>query len=137
MYSFRHNKVGNFLRRKWVFLLCHSHPVQLFKKTPQILIKLINTEILMLLHLMEKAFFEDAYSVFYRALEFWFADFRWQDDCLIMLSPFGVILIQLRSDPVLICDSGLLAIIADHKCRYSLKVIQSMVVHINPLGLLC
>ena len=31
MYSFRHNKVGNFLRQKWVFLLCHSQIDQVLR----------------------------------------------------------------------------------------------------------
>ena len=86
---------------------------------------------------MEKALFKDAYGVFYRTLVFWLTNLCRQDNRLVMFRPFSIILIQLRCDPILVCYDRLLAVISDYKRGNSAKVVQGMVIYIDPLGFLC
>ena len=57
-----------------------------------------------------------------------------QYHCMIMLSPCCIILIQVRIDPIFVGSNGLLAVIAYDNGRYTAKVVQCMVVDLNPLG---
>ena len=63
---------------------------------------------------MEKAFLKNPYCVFYRGFEFWLPDLRRKDHCVVVFRPLCIILIQFGLDPILICDHGLLAIIANN-----------------------
>lgn len=117
-------------------MLFERFPVPLFQEVPQIPVELFYAEILPLLHFVEETFLEDAHSILNRTLVFRFVDLYRQDDCLVVLSPFGIIIIQYRSDPVLICGNGLLTVVSDYQHRNSAKIIQNVVVHIDPLWLL-
>ena len=55
----------------------------------------------------------------------------------IMISPIGIVLVQFRFDPVLICDDCLLAVITYDQCRYATEIIKGMVIDFDPLWLLC
>ena len=55
---------------------------------------------------------------------------------MVVFSPFSVILVQFRGNPVPVCNDSLLAIVADDQRRYTTKIRQSIVVYSDPLWFL-
>ena len=52
---------------------------------------------------------------------------------MVIISPCYIILIQIRIDPIFVGCNGLL-VIAYENSRYTAKIVQCMVVDLNPLG---
>ena len=109
--------------------------VEPFKATPKVIIELFQTEILVLLHIMENALFQNANSIFHGTLVLRLLYLDRENERVVVFRPLGVISVQFRGDPVTVCNHGLLAVVADNKCRNATKVLQSMVIHRNPLRL--
>ena len=97
-----------------VFLLLERLFIESLQFLPEIFIKLLQREILMLFKLVEKTFLKNAYCVFYRTFKFRPTDLCRKNNSAIMVSPISIILIQLRFNPVLIDDDSLFAIITDY-----------------------
>ena len=55
---------------------------------------------------------------------------------MVVLGPFGIVFVQLRRDPVLVGDDGMLAVVADDQRRGTAKIQERIVVDGNPLRLL-
>ena len=85
---------------------------------------------------MEEALLENAYCVFYRTLEFRLTDLRRKNNSAIVISPVSIILVQFRLDPVLINDNSLFTVVTDYLSRNSTKVIQCVIVDLDPLWFL-
>ena len=97
-----------------VFLILEGLLIESLQFLPEILIELFQRKILALFKLVEKSFFKDAYCVFHGTFELRFADFCRKNDRAVMVSLVGIILIQLRFNPVLINDDSLFTIITDY-----------------------
>ena len=97
-----------------MFFLLERLFVQRLQFLPEILVKLFQREILAFFKFVEESFFQNSNSVFYGAFELRLANLGWQNNGTIVISPVSIILIQLRLDPVLIDNNGLLTVIADY-----------------------
>ena len=53
---------------------------------------------------------------------------------MIMIIPCCIILIQIRINPIFVGSNGLLAVIAYNNGRNTTKIVQRMVVDLDPLG---
>ena len=111
--------------------------VQLIQAVPQILVKGFKTEVLPLFEIMEKSFFQYAHGILHGTLVFRLFYFGRQDYGLVMLRPFRIVLVQIRIDPVFVCDDGLFTVIADEKRRDAFKELQHTVVRLDPFRLFC
>ena len=85
--------------------------------------------------IMENALFQNANSIFHGTLVLRLLYLGRENERVVVLRPLGVIPVQFRGDPVTVCNHGLLAVVADNKRRDATKVLQSMVIHRNPLRL--
>ena len=82
---------------------------------------------------MEDAFLQNADGVFHGRLEFRFLDFREQDYGMVVLGPFGVVLVEFWLYPVFACDDCLLAVAADDDGWCATEGLQRIVVCLNLL----
>lgn len=76
-----------------MLLLLKGRIIQLIQFFPKILIKLLQREVSAFFQVMEKSLFQDADCVFHRRFETGSSDFCRQDYCMVMFSPFCVILV--------------------------------------------
>ena len=53
---------------------------------------------------------------------------------MVMISPCSIILVQVGIDPIFVGSNGLFAVIAYNNGRNTAKIVQCMVVDLNPLG---
>lgn len=103
---------------------------------PEVPVKLLKAEIGHLFHVVEEPLLQYSDGVLNRALVFRFPHLGRQDDGVVVLSPFGVVLVQFRRDPVLVGNNGLFAVIADNQRRNTSKILQRAVVDLDPLRFL-
>ena len=110
--------------------------VELVQMLPEVSVELLQTEVVHLLHVVKESLFQDANGILHGTLVLGFLNFGRQDNRVVVLSPFCVILVQLRGDPVPVGNNGLLAVVADDQRRNAAEVCQGIVVDGNPLRLL-
>ena len=60
---------------------------------PKVTVELLHTEVVHFLHVMEEALFHDANSILYRTLVLGLLYFGRQNDRVVVLSPFSIILV--------------------------------------------
>ena len=89
----------------------------------KISVELFKAEITVFFQIMKETFFQYANCILNTTLIFGFTYFRRKNNRMIVFSPFGVILIKIRIDPVFIGDYSLFAIIAYSNGRNTLKVV--------------
>lgn len=110
-----------------MLLFLEGRIIQNFQLLPKVLIELLQSRVSAFLKIVEESFLQDADCVFYRRFEFRFSYFCRKNYCMIMLCPFGIILIEFRLDPILIRNHGLLAVITYNNGRDASKGFQSVV----------
>ena len=67
---------------------------------PEVTVKLLQTEVVHFLHVVEEPSFQNANCIFYRALVPGLLYFGRQDDRVVVFNTFSVILVQLQGNPV-------------------------------------
>ena len=93
-----------------VILLFEVFMVKGVEFLPKVVIEPLQREVAHIFQVVEEPFFHNAYSVLDTAFVFGLLHLRGKDRCMIMIRPLGIILIQVRIDPVLIGKNGLLAV---------------------------
>lgn len=103
---------------------------------PQVTVELFQTEIVHFFHIKEDALFQNAHGILHGTLVLGLLHLGRENDSVVMFGPFGVILIQLRIDPVLVGNDSLLAVVAHDQGRNTAEILQRIVVDGDPLRLL-
>lgn len=86
---------------------------------PEVAVELLQAEIVHFLHVMEETLLQDTNSVLDGALVFRLLYLGRQDNGVVVFSPFCVIPVQFRRNPVSVCNNGLLAVVADDERWYA------------------
>ena len=103
---------------------------------PKIPVELLQTEIVHLLHVVEKAFLQNPNGILNGTLVFGLLHLGRKDNGVVVLSPLGIGRVQIRRNPVLVGNDGLLTVVAYDQRRDTAKILESIVVDRNPLRLL-
>lgn len=109
-----------------VGLLGKRSAVELVQMLPEIPVELFQTEIVHFLHVMEESLFQNADGIFDGTLVLGFLYLGRKDNGVVVFCPLCIILVQLRVDPVLVGDDGLLAVVADHQSRNTPKYCKAL-----------
>ena len=118
-------------------LLCERRSVEFLQVPPEVTVELLQAEIVHFLHVVKEALLQNADDIFNGTLVLRLPHLGRENHCVVVLRPFCVVFVQLRLDPVPVRNDSLLAVVANDQGRDTSKILQGVVVDLDPLRLLC
>ena len=107
--------------------------IQIVYLLKKIIVELFECKIPVFFKVVEDTFFQDTDSIFNTALVFGFPYFSRKNNCMVMISPFSIVFVKIRINPVFIGDYSLFTVVTYNNGRNSSEVTECVIVCFDPL----